>query len=234
MNKRGQSHIEFIISFALFTTFVVLILFLFKPSFKSSEVGLNAIENSVMDNINTNLSFYSVKSSRDLAHVPQNCFCFANDIQGNFIAKDANKSKVYSFPGAGGICINTQGTTSNTAFYYVYFSDEFESEIEGTNCPPLLDSFAEKGPLRELSVASNKLLGILNESYYSDYAGLRQELGVTNYDFGVKVIDDKGNIVIDMSRRIPLGRPVYSKDVPVEIIYKNGSSTYDIMRISAW
>jgi hypothetical protein len=232
MNKRGQSHIEFIISFALFTTFVVLILFLFKPSFKSSEIGLNAIENSIMDNVNTNLSFYSVK----IPQVTQSCFCLNNDIGINFIVKDENKSIIDSFD-AGGICVNKRDIASTTNFYYVYiyFSDEFgEPSKDGAGCLSLQDTDVEKGPLRELSVVSNNSLYALNGRYYSSYAGLRQELGVTNYDFGVKVIDDTGNIIIDMSRRVPLGRPVYSKDVPIEIIYKDGSSTYDIMRISAW
>jgi hypothetical protein len=232
MNKRGQSHIEFIISFALFTTFVVLILFLFKPSFKSSEIGLTAIENSVMDNVNINLSFYSVK----IPQITQTCFCLNNDMGINFIVKDENKSIIDSF-GAGGICVNKNEIASTTNFYYVYFyfSDEFgEPSKDGAGCLLLQDSAVEKGPLRELSVASNNSLSIFNDRYHIDYVGLRQELGVTNYDFGVKVIDDAGSIIIDMSRRVPLGRPVYSKDVPIEIIYKDGSSTYDIMRISAW
>lgn len=232
MNKRGQSHIEFIISFALFTTFVVLILLLFKPSFKSSEIGLNAIENSIMEKVNINLSFYSVK----IPQVMQNCFCLNNDIGINFIVKDKNKNIINSFD-AGGICINKNEIASTTNFYYVYiyFSDEFgEPSKDGAGCLSLQDSGVEKGPLRELSVVSNNSLYILNERYYTEYTQLKQELGITNYDFGVLVLDDKGNSIVKMSRTIPLGRPVYSKDVPIEIIYKDGNSTYDIMRISAW
>lgn len=233
MNKRGQSHIEFIISFALFTTFVVLILFLFKPSFKSSEIGLTAIENSIMDNVNTNLSFYSVKSS---THVTGDCFCFNDNAEKYFVAKNADKKIAYSFKsGENLLCIETDNPAS-IRFYYVYLSDEFELPEPRTplNCLTIEDKNAEKGPLRESSVVSNNSLSIFNDRYHIDYVGLRQELGVTNYDFGVKVIDDAGGIIIDMSRRVPLGRPVYSKDVPIEIIYKDGSSTYDIMRISAW
>ena len=228
MNKRGQSHIEFIVSFTLFVSFVLVILLFFRPSTKSGDIGLDAIENAIMTKITTDYSFFSVKSSLNLM---PDCFCFENHypVSGGIAAKDENKQRVAAALTGSRVCLKAQ---DELKFYYVYFSEEFSSS--GWSCEsPIIDNEVQTGPLIELGAVSNSMLGNFSEEYSNSYDSLKQELGISNYDFKVEVFEN-GNKTMAMERKTPLGRPVYSRDVPVEIVYSEGNLSYSIMRFSVW
>lgn len=224
MNKRGQGHIEMIISFTLFVGFVIFILLFLRPSTKSAEVSLNSIENALKDNLETDLSYFSIQSNGE------SCFCFTNseyNIPGNIVVVNQEKERVDSEKKGDAICIKADGKR----FFYVYSSDEFsDGRID---CSPHTIT-PEFGQLRQIKAISNNALEEMAEKHAADYDSLKNELGIVYYDFSIKFVDSTGQEIISMDKTPPLGRPVYSRDVPVQIVYDNGDITYGIMKIFAW
>lgn len=216
--KRGQGHLEMIMSFTLFIGFVVTVLLFFRPTIKSKDVSLGTVERALISNLSTNFSFFSAKIPGQ-----SGCFCFSSErypiSERGVIVLNSNRDKINAGVSASGnkICV-TQDNAGT--FFYVYLSSEFDRIEESCG------TFAEltegnTGLIRESQVISNKALYALKERYNASYNDLRSELRI-DYDFRIAVFDNLGNKIFEVEKTVPLGRPVYSKDIPVEIIYANG------------
>lgn len=224
INKRGQGHIEVIISFALFAGFVTFILLFLRPSTKSVEIGLNSVENAVKSRIETNVSYFSVKIDRN----NRNCFCFDSeyDVPEGIVVFNQDKEKVNSGKKNGEICIE-----SNEGFFYVYVSDEFANQ-GGIACQN--QAIPEFGQLRNIKAVSYNKIENFKEDYERNYNELKNSLGIAYYDFSVKFIDSIGQEIAGMEKSAPLGMPVYSRDNPVQIVYSDGNIKYGVMRVFVW
>ncbi|MEM4230517.1 MAG: hypothetical protein QXF25_01440 [Candidatus Pacearchaeota archaeon] len=225
--KRGQGHLEMIISFTLFISFVIFMLLFFRPSFKTQEISLTNIEKALRNNLTTKVFYYSLTN---LSKIENNCFCFSNPhqmLRGKMVvARDLGKDKLNARLNNNQICISTEGET----FFYVYFSEEFsESESACTGSP----INANVGAVKELRLISNKSLNELKRNYENDYSNLKKQFGISS-EFGVKILDPEGERNMDITKRAPLGRPVFAIDSPVAVAYEDGTIKYVIMKILAW
>lgn len=227
--KRGQGHVEVIISFSLFISFVMFMLFFFRPVLRSGDISLNNVENTLKRNLTTNLDFFSMKIPDPSGGRP--CVCFDNPypggITGGVIAKNVESQIIGSWRDGGEICIEHEGGI----FFYVYSSEEFENIIDSQSCDILVGE--QEGLLRSLDPISNSYLTKLKTGYEGDYNQLRASLRLTQ-DFRIDIFDSEAQPIFHLERSTPLGRPVYSRDVPVEVINVDGELIYGIMRVYAW
>ena len=223
--KKGQSHLETILSFTLFIGFVVTMLLFFRPATTSKEISLNVVEKAVISNLSVKLYFFSVKAS------DEECFCFTNpypNIEGNVVIEDSGKNRLDAWKSYGKVCIEQ----NEADFFYIYFSSEFEESSGDCDRTIFLEE-ENLGLMRESDAISNTALNYMRERYTLDYNSLKAELGIL-YDFKATVFDMSGNEIFRIERKAPLGRPVYSRDVPTEIVYEDGKIEKVIIRVYAW
>jgi len=224
--KKGQGHIEMIISFSLFIGFVVTILLFYRPTVKSKDISLGVVERELMNNLTTDFYFFSVKMSGE-----SDCFCFSSEYFSsgmNVIAYNSSKDKINAGTSGNSICIES----GNNDFFYIYLSPEFgENNIECSNSITISND--NIGLLREAKVISNSALSSLKERYDIDYNRLKEELKIT-YDFRLAVFDELGDKILEFDKTAPLGRPVYSKDISIEILHEDGMIQKGTMKVYAW
>jgi hypothetical protein len=226
--RKGQGHIEMIMSFTLFLGFIITMLVFFRPAVKSRGVTLTLVENKITENISTWVYFFSIKASSP------DCFCFSNPYvgaKGNVIILNSSAGTVGGWVSGDSICIER----SNSGFFYIYMSSEFK-ETDGdcnNNNIITLDLENDVGLLRGIMAVSNSSLWNLKQEYDQNYTQLRERMGMS-YDFRFIVFDRSNEKVMELQRKIPLGKPVYSKDKSVEIVYENGEVEESTIRFYVW
>lgn len=226
-NKKGQGHIEMILSYTLFLGFVITMLVFFRPAVKSRGVSLSVVEDTITKNLTTNMYFFSAKVSGP------NCFCFANpypEHNENLIVENATGGRVKGWRSGSSICIEKNPSD----FFYVYMSDEFKQESGtcGATLTPL-NPETDVGLLRDITVISNASLWAFKSRFSQNYTELQKSLDLP-YDFKFSVFDSFGNEELTLDKKIPLGRPVYSRDQAVEIIYEDKTTKQAIIKFYAW
>jgi len=223
--KKGQGHIEMIMSFTLFLGFIITMLVFFRPAVKSRGVTLTLVEGNIIENLSTQVYFFSVKASNP------NCFCFSNpyEAEGNVIIFDSSANVLGGWVSGDRICIER----SSSNFFYVYMSDEFKSSSGTCNNVITVDAENDVGLLRTITAVSNSSLWNFKQEYDQNYTKLQERMGMS-YDFRFIVFNSEHEQVMELQRKIPLGKPVYSRDKPVEIVYENGEVEESIIRFYAW
>jgi hypothetical protein len=233
INKRGISHIEAILSFVVFIGFLIFAFFFFSPL-----TGENVLDSSldygfreIDDYTSIVLESYSVVIDNAVndnvigieidTDVP-NTKAKVEDSQANTLSHRLEGNIIY---------FNRPGNN----FAFILFSEDFQ---DGT----LLDSGVQLSE-EQHSISSseskeilseNRLLG-LNESYYTDYEGLKKNFNLPNrIDFGFSVNFDNGEGNINAERTIPEGLEVLSSQDRIEIIRKNGDIVFADLIVKVW
>jgi len=73
--------------------------------------------------------------------------------------------------------------------------------------------------------------------YEEDYSGLKQTLGVDNFAFEFRKLDNGDNGIIDdfsVEKKIPGSVDVISKDFPVRVINERAEISELILNIKVW
>jgi hypothetical protein len=233
IGKKGISgHIELILSFLIFITFVVFLLIFVNPIKKTNTTTyyLDLTESAIMDNIKTNLTTFSVTlPSNALA-----CFCIPYPSPGadkKLIVKNDKGEIVTATYIGGNICIN-----GGNRFHKIYFSEEFE-EVP-VACDPATNTLAEGtytiGVLNEYDKVSGKALSNLNEDYNDDYANLKINLAIPG-DFNIIVnLTDNGEYLAYGKTQEPKNAEIMAREIPIEIINSTGGFIPAVMNLQAW
>jgi len=226
MNKRGLSHVGFILAFVMFVGFVVFILIFLNPT-KTMKVSKNVLE-IIENGIEREAAIEVKEITLNVKNVKKDCFRIdMGEVIENVIAKKA-KSRVEAENEGGMVEIK-----GGEGFYYLYFSDEFSQDR--LECNFLKDEDYSLGKLNIEKIISYEKLLEIKQSYDSDYENLKRKLGIpASNDFGFLVYDEESNVLIDALKQ-PDKTEIIAKNIPTKIIYtKNAEKRFIILNVRAW
>jgi len=235
-NKKGISTVEIIVSFTIFMGFVVFI-FLYLNPIKQNISGplLTALDVGFRDQAMTDLREWPVAVNKTLV-INSNYQClkfnilFENISAGNISVKDINDNTIDHK-------VNADSTIEiksiNDKLYRLIQSDEIarqdNSQLSGCASLPT-DQFSLSVERIERIYSYKKLVAI-NDSYYNDYAGLKQKLDfpITS-DFGIIITSDQANFT--MQKNIP-NVQIKVRTFPAEIL-KNDTKLKATISLLVW
>ena len=236
MEKRGISHIEFIISFIIFITFVAFAIFLFNP-LKETNVTSSALPftvNEIIKNTSVDLTTYSIKINKNA--IPPNQKIIAVDIP-NIPAEE--QARVESYTGQV-----LRSKKEGNIIYLDFENEEFILVKSSKDFLPYSPAFAEKTFINENyyviasssreKIVSEKGLIELNDSYYKRYDRLKSNLkvpGQTNFGFSIR-FTEQDNIIAQ--NQIPQGIDVFSYLKRTEILRISGEAKFAKLEVKIW
>lgn len=212
MKKRGQGHIEVILSFLLFIG-AITVIFIFlnplsKPESKVPEVSF--IQKEIIDEATSTIGKLSI-----ILNQSDGCYNFNEaDYEGNFI-----EIQNADFPRK----------------FTIYFSDLFlVSNASNKNllCDPASYTI---GLFSTEEIIFKSKVQDLKTNYETNYQSLKNNLGIANdFSFNFREID--GNVFPELSvdKEIPSGVNVVSIEFPVRVINENAIITEYIIQIRGW
>lgn len=211
--KRGSSHIEMIMSFVLFVGFSVFLISYIQPERESSleESLLFALQTKFFENVTIVEKSVLVDFRKNGGQCPNNVQpCSPQELGGRYnISKNANL----------GNC-----------FYYIHSSIEFvNNKVDNVSGCPNGNKYS-LGYIETKEVLSNNTIKKMEQKYYSDYDGLKEDLGVPpSIDFAIVV-----DVYLNMSRQIPDTVEVKAGLYREPVLFSNGTIQNKDFIIKIW
>lgn len=235
MNKRGLSHIEFVVSFVIFIGFLVFAFVFFNPlqSQRTLKSTMDYAWIEVSEEGREDMESYSVSIDDfitstfkiDIAGVPLRYNASVEDLNGNILTTHRDSSGVVYF--------TRNSALANDNFFKIRYSSAFDDT--GPAIPGATDLTGSYGisSSEVKEIYFEKLFLELNQSYYSDYNALKQNLNLpSRIEFGFIVTLD--NYQITAMNDIPEGIEILSKNDRVEIIRQNGQHEFAEVTVLVW
>lgn len=242
MEKRGVSHIEFILSFLLFLSATMLALYFFSPAYKTEVVSssLSYAYDAIIKEANTRLDVYysepqglTAKKIKidglDGKNVRVECENTAiSQLVGT--AGGGITWKKYQEPskiGAGeeGVCYKLP--ISNCKLVGIYASEDIEDMDGNLPC-----SGASELPLSSVSeiLLSEKKLTSLSEENYDELKGELKIPSSNDFSFSLVLSDE----TISVEKEVPEGINVYSKSNRIKVLREDGTREYAEFQVKIW
>jgi len=236
MNNKALSHVEMILSFVIFFSFLMFVYIYLVPHIKivPDYSSLNNAEKLIIRNVEMNVDFFSLALSDG---INQDCFSvdnFGEVLSSNeILVKDKEEGTVGSEILNKRIMIESSGN-----FYYIYFSEDFESEeADLSSCKTLM--MVREGGKADYMLGSKRSekwvsfskLEQLKEGYETDYAGLKERLGIKQ-DFAFSLTSSSGEVLIKADREKPV-KNVLAKESVAKVYNKNNIEN-DVLTILVW
>jgi len=227
-----------IVSFVLFVGFVIFLLLMFNPQkYNSLDYGsIDAVQASLMKNLSVEYDYTSVILTNATSLSGK---CFKTEpiigINGTIAVKDINGIVTYSRNESNILIIKT---TDLQRFYGVYSADFFSESIPD-QCSGLATIQIYKPKNYSLGILTTKSAVLyenieeLNRSYYSNYDGLKNNLGIKN-DFSFIIRRNETDILFDTISKQPQNINVLSREIPFLSINKTGSTENLFMNLGVW
>jgi hypothetical protein len=225
MRKRGFSHVEVILSFVIFTGFLLFLFSIFNPlQMNKEERYFDSLKRNLVEKVSIDLNFFTLKLDF------MNTGCFKFDYNGEFEnikVKNKDGELVRGEKRGGSILILGEGE-----FFYIYSSKEFDKDLIAGACNKIEEKNYSIGLWRDLDVVSNESLNKLKREYENNYESLKEELNLPDSkDFSFSVMEEDNEILKVVRKK---RGEVFSKSFPLQIVYKNGEIKYSIMRVEIW
>jgi hypothetical protein len=218
-------HVEMLISFIIFVSFIVFMFIAFKPLriSEQKDSSLALTESKIQDYIARNLTVTSVK----LNSASSGCYSLpisltnpviVKDTSGDLVTANHDPSKVY-FSSAG-------------SFYQIYSG-------EGLVESPSVGSCSSLGPA-DYTISSRKLYQIpsimslsdLFSNYSENISALKETLNLKN-DFNILLKKDN-NIIFEGQSYKPNSVDIMARDIPIQLYDENASITSAILNVQVW
>lgn len=235
MRKGGQTHIEFILAFILFVTFVAFAVYIFNPT-KTSRVADSSLPyaiSEIVNNASVDLTIYSVKLNRDQMPAGETTIAISipNIPAGeNVNVEEYSGQRLSSLRMGDTIYVNL----GSDNFIAIKFSEDFDSFGIVTKFPEVNESFYNIASSASNRIISEKRLLLLNESYYGSYTTLKDYLKIpASINFGLDVSFSGGNS-LSWQNKIPEGIEVFSDTSRRNILRKDGSSSFADFIVRVW
>ncbi len=232
MSKRGLSHIEFVVSFVIFIGFIVFAFVFFNPlqsqrTLRSTmdyawlEVSEEGREDIEVYSISILPSFSLQLMQIAIGGVPLNYNASVEDIDGVPIPTHRDSSGIVYFDRGG------------KDFFKIKYSPAINNGIPISGTTPIGNNQYVISSSEAKEIYFENLFLELNQSYYSDYAGLKHDLNLPNrMEFGFIITFD--GYQINAVNQIPEGIEVLSKNDRVEIIRNSGERQYAEVTVLVW
>ena len=228
MERRGQGHIEMILSFILFIGVVFFVLMFFSPSKSLDLVGSSKgfVFGQVEEQIESDVTRYGVQVVKQapvvgirLEHVPSGAESKAMTEQGVVLSSSL----------AGDLVSVT--LLPQVTFITIEVSDAFPAgEPRGIGEE---GSVVVSSSITERVLSEKKLL-VLNQTYHGDYETLKQELQIPpGLNFRFLVLFSGGDRV-EGRREVPVGLDVFVEEQRKEIIRLTGEREFASLVVSLW
>jgi hypothetical protein len=234
--KKTQTHLETILSFVIFLSFLLVILFFINPvtNPKQSYASLDDVQTRIFNNLSID---YNPISLILFSSPVKDCFSIeeAPIVNGSFIVIDSSGNFLPSKVQSGKIFVKTS-SDSEKKYYSFLLSDSLSSADDpGSNCDNLASSQYSFGVLGFEKAIFSKALKYFNSSYLSDYNGLRRKLGITK-EFSFSVFDlTRINLYNEsLSLNSALMGNVLSRDIPYILINETGGKQKIIFNLRVW
>jgi hypothetical protein len=239
VNRKGSGHLEMIISFVFFVGFIFFLFLMLKPYDTKTmpESLLRGLINSFEKETLTNLTTFFLEA--EYIKFPQGLTCFSIDLSdeenipttsySKSFARDELDNKVSSSLSSSGILkISKSSNTKN--YFKVSISPEFEGEVLSSSCGKLENY--EIGSILNIKVLSYSLLNNLKTEYFSNYEGLKEDLGVPAvYDFAIT----SGDLPeINMNKIVPSSAEVLARNYYFNVLKTNGDLINAGFNLKVW
>ena len=216
IGKRGiASHLEMIIAFAIFISFVTFLMLYIRP-YKQEALAdsiLDGLHDSFVEYASTNMTKIFVKSSDPCVQLNVNSFVSSPNDRS--FVKSVSGEKLNSVFSSGSLKVENSGTSGA---FYAYFSDGLDASA--TSCTPAPTPSYTVGSIESKRLVSELKLENIKSEYAPNYARLKEIFGIpSTKDFGIESVD--GSFVV--KRNIPEAAIVISKSFASEVLQKNGS-----------
>jgi len=238
LNKKSASHVEIVMSFALFMLFVIFLLYQFNPA-KQQNLG-NFLLDILQDSIEEQASvvLFEVPFFINSSAVTADCFIVKNPFNAkyNITALSAAKNPLGCDASSADIKIKKSGSDKQ---YFLYYSPD--EALTPPNSVSGCQNIGEPGGNYSFSAQrSYKLLSLnklkeLENNYNTDYNGLKEMLHFpSGKDFALEIKDLQGSSILKLERKKPAGIEIYARELPVELLNIDGTITKGIMNMQVW
>jgi len=236
-SKRGVGHIEIIISFLIFTAFVLFILFFFRPT------DTNRLINTSIDyvflelkrNASVDIEQYSFKINTELADeqiaisisdIPQESKSRAEDINGEVLESKRLGNKVIVDIG-------------EKDFITLLFSEDFYEENTLQDTPFIEGSYTPGVVFKDSLMSEKRLRGVIE--YYNgidaNYLELKKDFNLPDrVNFGISLIleGDEVEEEIKTLKLPPEGLEVFTEKRRTQILMEDGKREFVDIEVTIW
>ena len=241
LDKKAVSHLEMIMSFAIFIIFIIF-LFAYLPPVQKP--GLSDV---LLDSLQFNIQNQSAINLLEIpAIIPSGTICAStcinieSPIQGpgssdssHIFVKDENSIIPFRLESEN-ISMHKSGS-----IYYIYYSNE--TDFSGTNKDDLQDTpcgtctYTFSAP-RIYAIYDIQKLKSLAARAKDNYADLKMQFGfLASSDFIFKLRDSADNVVLtSSSKEPPFKISVKARDIPVEYLNESGAMQKGTLNIRVW
>ena|SRR3989338_316079 len=254
--KRGTSHLGFVLSFVIFLTFLLFMYAMIEPVLKiqpGKETLLNDVKNKIVGEFEVeDLVIVTVKNTSDITsqqdcivlqhiigleedQIPesyvQNNYLSIRDLSGNnfdYVASAGDKLKI-------GVWV--AGDLKKEGYFLkIYYSEEVKdnSGVTGTGCTPT-DDYEMSSKVTEESYISESKITDLKNSYETDYAALKTSLDIpagSDFTFTFSSPDNSTSISPE-NVDIP-DTNIYVSSFPIDYFDSDANLKLGILKVTVW
>lgn len=212
VSKKSQAHVEIILATTLFIGFLIFAFVFLNSSIKTTkDIPTDKIERAIFGELSEEVGKLSV---------------VLGSTEACFDLKDVEEEY--------GLNFRSVVDPLNAKRYTIYYEEEFiKNPIE---CDLEKKDFKYGGYSEEEMIVEKNIIDF-KERYEEDYSGLKQTLGVDNFAFEFRKLDNGDNGIIDdfsVEKKIPGSVDVISKDFPVRVINERAEISELILNIKVW
>ncbi len=230
--KKGASHVEIVISFILFVSFVLFAIYFFKPvnSDRVVDTTLDYTYREVIKNASSSLEIHNVKLNRATPEGAQNNYWVIDlDYVEDFkvVAFDPSGNRVNAEYGSGKITLET----SSADFVELRLNEDLEEMgpgggNSGTNS-------YELGSHISKNILTEKKLLLLNQTYFENYDSLKEQFNLPRRaNFGFEF--SGGDLEISARKEIPENFEVFRSLKKAEVLTEDGEIILGDLIILIW
>jgi len=235
MRKNGASHVEFMLSFAIFIIFLAFMFSFFNPLKKTSVDSsiLTVLEKAVRDKTDIKITTTSLVLGKNLIGGISNCFGIESITGENIIAK-VDGLRINSEDKSGRDYIEYKGDK----VYELFISNNFIENGVSQSCTEINSGSGSNytlGVTKEKKFIFMKNLEKFKEDYDKDYDKLKKDMVFPQQnDFGIVLMENNGKEVFRALNKEPTGTGVQAQNLNVEVVDENATIKSMILNIRAW
>jgi hypothetical protein len=236
-NRRG-SHVEVIISFIIFVTFIFFLFSILEPSIggqKDKKNLLDSVEVAVLDRVSAEMTTITV---RIITSTSQNCIELNDEITNlNIdsrivsIGSYGNALNCYiSSTDSKDLRIERESTSDN--LLKIYYSSAFPTaSTSSSSCQSLQRGTGYSLGLTKSGsyIFESEMINLINENYENLKSGLKIPEGVS---FGYGIILSNGTSLDSTTEE--LSTNIYIRETPIEYVDLNGNILMGALKIKIW